>query len=209
MGFRNSKGKWISYLDDDDILYPWHFETLIQAVENSKFKFIYSDYNRALFLDEKKITPEILLAGTPWEYSRKELLIQNNIPIHTWFYARECGEKIGLWDESLDRLEDYEFLLRLSAYYPFQHVKKVTCEYRYYVNSANSVYTDRARTLAAYERIYQQNPVGDYDSQIRRQEVLGMIRTQIRKIEKIRGSTGGTISTEAAIRDIIRLVAGI
>lgn len=208
-GFQESKGKWISYLDDDDILYPWHLEALFQAVERSKCKFIYGDYNRALFLDEKKITPEILMGTAPWEYSRKELLVQNYMPIHTWLHARECVEKIGLWDESLDRLEDYEFLLRLSADYPFHHVKKVTCEYRYYVNSANSIYTDRHRTLTAYEKIYQRNPVDDYVSRARRQEVLDMINAQTRKIGKIQKEIGITISREEAIRDIIRLVAGI
>ena len=208
-GVQNSIGKWISYLDDDDILYPWHLEALFQAAQNNPCKFIYSDYNRALFLDEKKITPEILMGTVPWEYSRKELLIQNNIPIHTWFYARECAEKIGLWDEALDRLEDYEFLLRLSVDYAFHHVKKVTCEYRYYVNSANSIYTDRHRTLAAYEKIYQRHPVVDYVSRVRRQEVLNMINAQTRKIENIQKDIGITISREEAIRDIVRVVAGI
>ncbi len=209
IGWQAGKGNWISYLDDDDILYPWHLESLVQAAEDNKYKFVYSDYNRALFLDERKITPEILMGTTPWEYSRKELLIQNYIPIHTWLHARECAEKIGLWDESLDRLEDYEFLLRLSADYPFRHIKKVTCEYRYYVNSANSVYTDRSRTLAAYEEIYQRNPVDDFYSRTRRQEILDMIKSQIRKIAKIQKDIGTTISMEEAIRDIIRLVAGI
>jgi len=208
-GFQNSTGKWISYLDDDDILYPWHLETLFQSAESSKFKFIYSDCNRALFLDENKITPQILMGATPWEYSRKELLIQNYIPIHTWLYARECAEKIGLWDESLDRLEDYEFLLRLSADYPFYHIKKVTCEYRYYVNSANSIYTDRYRTLTAYKKIYQRNPVDDFSTHVRRQEVLNMINAQIREIEEIKGNIGVNISREEAVRNIIRLVAGI
>ncbi len=209
LGGQSSKGNWMSYLDDDDILYPWHLEALFQATNNGARKFIYSDYNRALFLDEKKITPEILMGTIPWEYSREELLIQNNIPIHTWFYARECAERVGLWDESLDRMEDYEYLLRLSGNYPFHHVKKVTCEYRYYVNSSNSIYTDRSKTLAAYETIYQRYPVEDYISQVRRQEVLIMISAQIRKIEKIQEGIGIKISREEAIRDIIRLVAGI
>lgn len=209
IGWQAGKGNWISYLDDDDILYPWHLEVLFQSAESSKCKFVYSDYNRALFLDEKKITPEILMGTTPWEYSRRELLIQNNIPIHTWFYARECAEKIGLWDESLDRLEDYEFLLRLSAVYPFHHVKKVTCEYRYYVNSANSIYTDRSRTLAAYETIYQRNPVEDFYSRTRRLEVINMIHSQIRKIEKIQEGIGVNMDRGTAIRDIIRLVTGM
>jgi glycosyltransferase involved in cell wall biosynthesis len=209
IGWQAGIGNWISYLDDDDILYPWHLEVLFQEAKNSSFKFIYSDYNRTLFLDENKITPEILKGAVPWEYSRSELLVQNNIPIHTWLYARECAEKIGLWDETLDRLEDYDYLLRLSAVYPFRHVKRVTCEYRYYVNSANSIYTDRHKTLAAYEGIYQKYPVDNYVSRVRRQEVLDMINSQIRKIHKIQENIGVSISREEAVRNIIGLVAGI
>ncbi len=209
IGWQESKGNWISLLDDDDILYPWHLESLFQATENNSAKFIYSDYNRALFLDENKMTPEILVGASSWEYSRNELLIKNNIPIHTWLYAHECAEKIGLWDETLDRLEDYEFLLRMSDNYLFRHVKKVTCEYRYYVNSANSIYTDRHRTLAAYRKIYQRHPVSDYVSLIRRQEVLDMVNSQISKIGLIESEIGINISKEEAIRRIIRLVAGI
>ncbi len=208
-GWQESKGRWISFLDDDDILYPWHLESLLQAAAVGTRKFIYSDCNRALFLDEKRTTPEILLSAGSWEYDRRELLIKNNVPIHTWLYAREVAEKIGPWDESLDRMEDYDYLLRLSAVYPFHHLKKVTCEYRYYVDSANSIYTDRYRTLAAYEKIYERYPAGDSISRIRRQEVLDMIVFQIQKIEKIQKDVGTRVSREEAVRNIIKLVAGI
>jgi GT2 family glycosyltransferase len=208
-GFENSTGKWISYLDDDDILYPWHLESLFLAAESGKNKFVYSDFNRALFLNSKTITPDILNGAPLWEYSRKELLIQNHIPIHTWLYARECAEKVGLWDESLDRLEDYDFLLRLSANYSFYHLKKVTCEYRYYVDSANSIYTDRYRTLVALEKIYQQNPVDDSDSRFRRQDILDAMKSQIQKIQQIQSKIGLSVSEDIAIREIIRMVVGL
>ena len=209
-GIQHSRGQWISYLDDDDIAYPWHLETLFQAAQKTKARFIYSDFNRALFLRELKVTTPDILQGSPsWEFSRRELLVQNYIPIHTWLHHRDCVEKTGLWDETFDRLEDYEFLLRLSKLYDFHHLKKVTCEYRYYLNSANSIYTDRFRTMAALEQIYQRNPVDDYDLRIRRQEILDVITVQIHKIEEIQEQIGISISEDKAIRDIIRLVTGL
>lgn len=209
IGQKESKGGWLSILDDDDILYPWHLESLFLASRDGSKKFVYSDYNRALFLDEKRNTPDILVGSSTWEYSREDLLVKNNIPIHTWLYAHDCAEQVGQWDESLDRMEDYDFLLRLSAYYPLHHVRKVTCEYRYYVNSSNSIYIDRHKTQEAYEKIFQRYPVDSYVLRIRRQEVLDMIHTQAMKISKIEEKIGTDFSREQATRDIIRLVAGL
>jgi len=209
-GLKNAKGKWIAYLDDDDILYPWHFEVLLQKAERSNAKVVYSDYNRGVFFQGlQTTTPDILQGVPPWEYNRRELLIQNHIPIHTWLHARECVEKAGLWDETLDRLEDYEFLLRVSKLYDFYHLKKATCEYRHYRNSANYIYTDRHRTLAALEQIYQRNPVDDSDLRVRRQEVLDALNAQIRKIGEIQEQIGISISEDRAIREIIRLVTHV
>jgi GT2 family glycosyltransferase len=208
-GIENSQGKWIAYLDDDDIVYPWHLEALLQSAENNKEQFIYGDYNRTLFLDSRVTDSEILQGVHPWEYSHRELLVQNHIPIHTWLHARECIDTVGLWDESLDRLEDYEFLLRVSAKYRFHHLRKVICEYRYYLDSANSIYTDRQRTLDAINQIYQRNPVSDPDLSIRRQELIDKLEKQVHRIEEIRGQIGNTIDEATATREVIKLVVGL
>jgi glycosyltransferase involved in cell wall biosynthesis len=208
-GIKSSQGRWLSYLDDDDILYPWHLEALVQAAENSQEKFVYSDYNRALFLDSTAIDPAVLRGAHPWEFSRNELLVQNHVPIHTWLHARECVDKAGLWDESLDRLEDYEFLLRVSARYRFHHLSRVTCEYRYYIDSANSIYTDRQRTQDALQQIYQRNPVSDPDLRFKRQELNDILEKQVQRIDEIRGQIGNTIDEATATREVIKLVIGL
>jgi GT2 family glycosyltransferase len=209
-GIKHSRGNWISYLDDDDIVYPWHLETLFQAAQNSKAKFVYSDFNRALFLRGLEITtPDILQGAPPWEYNRRDLLVQNYIPIHTWLHARDCIEKAGLWDETFDRLEDYEFLLRVSANNSFHHLKRVTCEYRYYVESANSIYTDRHKTLDALEKIYRRNPVADPDLLAKRQVVMDASKRQVQRIEEILNQAGSSTPDATTIREIIRVVVGI
>ncbi|MGC8483832.1 MAG: glycosyltransferase [Thermodesulfobium sp.] len=210
-GLQNADGKWIAYLDDDDIFYPWHLETLLRAAENNSAKVIYSNYNRALFENSDSLFPIRLVGVQPWDYNRQELLIQNYLPIHSYIHSRECVDKVGLWNESLDRLEDYEFLLRLSALFDFYHVKKVTCEYRYYLDSENSI-TPQGREiyLTAFQEIYQKFPVDTPDLIHSRQMIEDIIRKQIKQISEIMKSSQGTnISDVDVRRKIIQLVIGI
>ncbi len=205
-GLSKSRGGWFAFLDDDDIIYPWHLEALFQAIQRSGCKFVYSDYNRALFVEARRNIPDKLIGSPSWEYRRPELLIQNYIPVHTWLYARDCFDKFGGWDESLDRLEDFEFLLRISEAYDFCHLKKVTSEYRYYLDSANSIYTDRQKTLDALQYIYKRYPVADQESISRREDVIIGMKNQIRVIEALKENAD---DEKTAVREIVRLVTGL
>ena len=208
-GIRHSRGRWIAFLDDDDILYPWHFEALLQAGEQSGCKFVYSDFNRALFLTASFTTPDKLLGADPRDFTRNLLLVQNFFPIHTWLFARECIDKVGLIDKDLDRLEDYDFLLRLSSQYSFHHLPKVTCEYRYYLHSTNSIYTDRHKSLEALKVIYQRYPADAGAVAYERQELIRSVEKQIEKIEEIKNGIGVRYTEQEAQRQIMMLVTGL
>lgn len=210
-GLKNANGKWIAYLDDDDILYPWHFEALLQAAEINSAKVVYSDYNRALIAVSDAIFPIRLIGIPPFEYSRSELLINNYIPIHSYLHLRDCIDETGAWNESLDRLEDYEFLLRLSAICDFQHVKKVTCEYRYYLDIDSSITSNgRKEYQTALQKIYEAFPVKDVGLLYARQESMEGLNWQIQKIDEItKGSTTKNDDIGNIRREIIRMVVGI
>jgi GT2 family glycosyltransferase len=210
-GLKCAQGKYIAYLDDDDILYPWHFEVLMQAIEMSGAKVAYCNYNRALFADTDSLFPIQLVGVPPWEYNRNELLVQNHLPIHTYVHLRECIQKTGLWNENLDRLEDYYFLLQLSAFFDFYHVKKVTCEYRYYIDSENSITArGRHKYLTAIQKIYKQFPVTESRLLHARQLVIHGLQNQVEEIERIiRNTKSATIDDFDIQREIIRVVVGI
>ena len=42
-GIRRAKGKYITYLDDDDIYYPTHLETLLNAMEKNESRIAYAN----------------------------------------------------------------------------------------------------------------------------------------------------------------------
>ena len=46
-GIRAARGKYIAYLDDDDIFYPRHLETLCNFLDNSEYRIAYTDTYKA------------------------------------------------------------------------------------------------------------------------------------------------------------------
>ncbi len=209
IGIDLSQCNHVTFLDDDDIVYPWHLETLIQAANQFSSGFVYSNYNRSLFLTENTYNPDIIKGGLVWEYNKLELLINNFLPIHTWLVSKECIQQVGKFDENLDRLEDYDFLLRVNNITPFCHISKVTCEYRYYLHSANSIYTEREKSKDALQIIYERYPSVNKDVISKRKEVMQAFDYQIYKIKEIEEKTGVTMTEFEARREIIRLVTGL
>jgi len=47
-GIRSAQGKYIAYLDDDDIYYPDHLRTLVEFLEQGEYKAAYTDTAQAI-----------------------------------------------------------------------------------------------------------------------------------------------------------------
>jgi glycosyltransferase involved in cell wall biosynthesis len=202
-GLRRAKAPWIAYLDDDDILYPWHFEALLSAAKDGA-QVVYADYNRALFCASTDTIATLIQPVRPWIYNRSELLVQNYLPINSYLHSREALDRCGEWNETLDRLEDYEFLLRLSGLYAFRHVPKVTSEYRFYVDQESSTTASgKKEYLSALERIYELIPVTELSLLLQRQRIHEETLRQIKLIEQ--AGPSGPLET----REIIRIVTGM
>ena len=185
VGLSASKGEWISYLDDDDIYYPWHLESMISASKASDSSFFYGMFNKVL-LDPNLNYAPIEIIGVPcFNYSRRSLLIGNAIPINCWFHKKAIVDELGGFDEGFDILEDYEFILKVGEKYPFELVKKVICEYRFYLSQANSMAQLREDTLNALKRIYQRFPPVDEDMTLQREKILACHVDQVIKVKEL------------------------
>jgi O-antigen biosynthesis protein len=129
-GIRTARGKYIAYLDDDDIYYPDHLETLVGFLDNSEFSVAYTDAYRSNIIEEKGQLMEVE-KDIPYsqDFDYEQIFVDNFIPVLCLVHQKSCLEKAGFFDETLKRNEDWDMCIRLSVNYKFFHIKKVTCEF--------------------------------------------------------------------------------
>ena len=131
LALKIARGKYINFLDDDDYFYPNHLQTLVDVLEqNEQYKVAYSNCLCATqkFMDGKWVTTHANLSYDI-DFSIETLLVQNITPIHCVMFEHEILQKVGLFDEGIKILEDWDFWIKMGLQYPFYHVKTVTAEY--------------------------------------------------------------------------------
>ena len=132
VGIENAKGEYIGFLDDDDEFSPEHISTLISFLRQSDYKIVYAD-SEMVFKDYNLETKEISEIDkhifSSKDFSYKDLLIENYIPLITIFFAKDVLTSMKGFDESLELYEDWDLLLRCGGRNPFYHIKKVTSKY--------------------------------------------------------------------------------
>lgn len=129
-----ASGKYLNFLDDDDLFYDDHVSVLVGELENSKEKIAYAtSFETSIIVHSKKpynyqITGE--RNGISTEFSHLKILYNNITPIQCVMFDREVYEKCGGFDEELDALEDWDLWIKYSLEYPFKYVKRTTSIYR-------------------------------------------------------------------------------
>ena len=150
-----ASGKYLNFLDDDDLFYPDHVETLVGELENSKAKVAYTTAFE---------TPIIVHSKDPYQYSVLsekvvystnfnilKLLYANITPIQAVMFDRDVYQKCGGFDLKLDALEDWELWLRYALNFPFKYIKRTTSLYRVPAKKDDSL--KRAEFLTKYLEI--------------------------------------------------------
>lgn len=135
-GLRAANGKYINFLDDDDILYSDHIEKLAEYLTVTGEHFAYSDCEKGHYRWEQS---EFTLQGgkTPFwgiEFDAAKLRTENYIPIMAAMFSRDLQQRVGFLDESLDVLEDWDLWIRMSQECCFRRVPGVSAEYRVFGN---------------------------------------------------------------------------
>ncbi|MFW9989368.1 MAG: glycosyltransferase family 2 protein [Candidatus Odinarchaeota archaeon] len=112
-GIKASIGDLIAFLDSDDIWFSKKLEKQIKAFQrNPKMLVIAS--NSVYFSKEKKIIPTILFLNEV-KLSFRNILRMNPLSISDVLVKREIFDSIGYFNESIVKMVDYEFWLRLLS----------------------------------------------------------------------------------------------
>lgn len=128
-GIVNSTGEYIAFLDHDDIWLPDKIALQVDALDcNPSCGMTYCNYQ---ILDEQT---GILI--DPYSESGgggmfEKFLYRNYITTASQIMVRRsCFEKVGIFDESLEIVDDYDFYLRLSRHYEINYDHRVLAHWR-------------------------------------------------------------------------------
>lgn len=154
LGMELATGKYLNFLDDDDLFFADHVETLVQAfAKNPQYKLAYStSFETKVDVISKE--PEykyieqsrVVVHNRP--FSRIRLLTMNTFPIQAVMFEKAIFEKYGGMDEKLDNLEDWDMWQKYSAENAYLYVPKTTSLYR--VPAKEESYKERQEELDSY-----------------------------------------------------------
>lgn len=140
-GIRASKGKYLAFLDSDDI---WEKDKLDGQViflnTNKEFDLVYEDYipfnDKGLIRDHFSILKDF---PRPSGNIFKPLILSTLFPTSTVIVKRDVLDDLGIFDESFKMGEDYELWLRIAGKYNIGYLKQRLVRVRYHQKSITKV----------------------------------------------------------------------
>jgi glycosyltransferase involved in cell wall biosynthesis len=161
-GIKLARGKYIAFLDSDDIWFP---EKLAKQLE----VFIKGEdsvglvYTGVLFVNEEKNTKRAKYARVGGDILKEEII---NNPIggpSRVMIKRECVEKCGYFDEDFLTLEDWDMWIRICKNYEVGFVPEPMV---YYTESNDSISLNVKKIIKGYESLWMKYHISDYPKKV-------------------------------------------
>ena len=137
-----ARGKYIAYLDDDDLYYSHHVETLVNALENqTDCRVAYSDLYRTCCRITHDGKREVLskVVDISRDFDRFFMLCFNHVLHVSLMHTRDMLEKAGTFNEQLNILLDWDLIRRLAFFTDFHHVREITGEFFHPVGDSDRI----------------------------------------------------------------------
>ncbi|QCO00361.1 glycosyltransferase (plasmid) [Azospirillum argentinense] len=142
-GFWIGTGRYIAILDYDDVIYSHAYTYLIDRLQTSNAAIAFGR------IAVKHVMPlkhyDFVLATTRDNFKGaglSDLFVDNFCPIHSFVLDRSkvAAEELR-FDETMTRLEDYDFLLRICAKHPadFEGLARFVGTYYWRIDGSNTV----------------------------------------------------------------------
>lgn len=112
-GLEASRGDWVQFLDDDDLMAPDALEQLAAVLEVGQTGIAMASYQ---YWQNGNPTGTCVAPKNLDADGRLRAMIQGTwfVPIHGYLFTRSALEQIGPWNPVLTSQEDDEFLLRAA-----------------------------------------------------------------------------------------------
>lgn len=159
-GIAHARGKYLTFLDHDDLWTPDKIEAQVSALQKSPDAGVAYSWTINMYSEEKPIR---FTKFTPIEFEGdvySQLLVCNFIANGSNILARAAAIKsIGGFDPTPISNEDWDFYLRLAAKWSFVVVPKYQIIYRHTADSMSSqVQRSEKGGIILLDKIYQSAP---------------------------------------------------
>jgi O-antigen biosynthesis protein len=195
-GIEAATGEWIAYLDDDDVYYPDHLESIVNAALAADIACVYSD---GMVGEETKdgesgqYALTLVRPGASEEFSRARFYTGCYIHLSTFAHKKTLFQQHGGFDPELPVLEDLDLFYRYSQDVDFLHLKKFTTQYHLRDDETNAVTKMRREfreTKEILARKYLHIAVSDMmryivEGQARLLQVAGTVEALARRMEAL------------------------
>jgi glycosyltransferase involved in cell wall biosynthesis len=159
LALRHAKGKYIGFLDQDDLWLPDKLSTQIEFLEkNQELAFVHS---RQGYIQ----ADGSFIANYPKDWVSDlhgncfvELFKRNRIAVLTVLLRKNVIDEIGFFNEAVSRVDDYELWLRICRKYPIGFQDEKLALYRCHETNASHDYVKMEQAeLNALENFYKKN----------------------------------------------------
>lgn len=150
-----AQGKYVAYLDDDDVWYPNHVETLVHALETqTDCQAAYSDLYR-VYCQIRPNGERVVLSKfveISRDFDRFLMLYFNHVLHVSLMHRRDLLEKTGPYTENLNILIDWDIIRRIAFFSDLHHVLSITGEFYCPLKNSDRISDVRRRDPEDYLR---------------------------------------------------------
>jgi len=133
LGLKEARGRYIAYIDDDDVWYPHHLAVLTEALDRRpEIGAAYSDLYAVNFIKDERNGrryPLHKFIQVARDYNRDFMFTYNHTLHVSLMHRKRLALQAGGYDESISVLIDWNMTRKLSFFTDFEYIPRLTGEY--------------------------------------------------------------------------------